>query len=118
MLGSENFRGSHERHLIAVLDGDRCGFERDDCLAASHVAFEQTVHRIWLLEIVRDFREDALLRSRRLEGENTFQSRPDFIFANAHRDSAAAGGPADAAMQARADNKKTPRRSDACARGC
>ncbi len=90
MLRGQNFRGRHQRHLIAVLDHDRRRFQRHDRLAASHVAFEQPVHRIGPLEVRRDFREHALLRRRRLERQDALQRLADFFFAHAHGDPALA----------------------------
>ena len=51
MLGRQNFRRRHQRHLVTVLDRDRGGFERHDCFAASHVAFEHAMHRKWPFQI-------------------------------------------------------------------
>ena len=41
MLHGQNFRRRHERHLMAVFDHDRRGFQRHNGLAAPHIALQQ-----------------------------------------------------------------------------
>jgi len=40
MLLRQNFRWSHQRDLIAVLNGDNRGLERHNRLARSHIALQ------------------------------------------------------------------------------
>src|SRR2546427_6861080 len=44
MLDGQNFGGSHQRGLTSVFDGDGCGFERHDGLAAAHIALRSEEH--------------------------------------------------------------------------
>src|ERR1700758_1571922 len=73
MLLSQNFRRRHERDLVAVLDHDRRSLQSHDRLSAADIPLQQPVHRLAALEVARDFRQHALLRTRGLEGKNPFE---------------------------------------------
>ena len=86
MLHGENFRGRHQRGLVAVFDDDGRGFERHDGLAAADVALQQAVHRHAALQVRRDFRERALLRVGGLEGQHALDRFANGRLAHAKRD--------------------------------
>src|SRR5579872_6064502 len=86
MLHGENFRGRHQRDLIAIFDDDCCSLERHDCLAAAYVALEQAVHRRRFFEIPDNLGKHALLRPRRLEGKNALESLANRLLSDAHGD--------------------------------
>src|SRR5712692_201986 len=83
VLDGEDFRGSHERGLRAVFDGDYRSLQGDDGFAAADVALEETIHRGGLFEVGGDFGENALLRSGGLEGEDALEGFADGVFAQA-----------------------------------
>ena len=83
VLHGENFCGRHQCDLVAVLDGNNRGFERDDGFAAADVAFEQAIHRRRAFQIAGDFGEDAFLRGGGLEGKDAFHRLADLVVADA-----------------------------------
>ncbi len=61
VLLGEHFGGCHERTLVAALDRDEQGRERNHGLARTDVALQQPVHRRGAREVVLDLGEGALL---------------------------------------------------------
>ncbi len=86
MLHGENFRGRHQRDLIAIFDDDGRCLERHDCLAAAYVAFEQAVHRRRLFEVTGNFGKHAFLRTCGLERKNALESLANRLLSDAHGD--------------------------------
>ncbi len=86
MLHGENFRGSHERGLASVFDGDNRSLQGDDRFAAADVALEKTVHGRGLFEVGGDFGQDAFLGGGGLERENALKSFANVFFAEAEGD--------------------------------
>src|SRR5579859_259243 len=103
MLRGQDFRRSHERRLISVLDGDHCSFERDQRLARTNVALQQAAHGNRRLHVRRDLAQNFLLRTRWPKGQKSLDR-----FANAvvqlKRNSGTA--PKVAALQLQSDFKK------------
>ena len=54
VLRGKHFGGRHDRGLVARLDRDHGGVERDRRLARAHVALQQTVHRSAVGHVVAD----------------------------------------------------------------
>ena len=79
MLLRQNFGRSHERDLVAVLDGDDGGLKRHNRLARSHVALQQTPHRIRRLHIGGDFLQHPLLRRGRMKWQYLLNRMPHAI---------------------------------------
>ena len=55
MLRGENFGGSHQSDLIAILDDDGGGFECDDGFSAADITFQQAIHGKRFFQVGRDF---------------------------------------------------------------
>ena len=70
MLRRQNFRGRHQRDLVAVLDGDDRSLERDDRLAGADVALQQAAHGRRLGHVGGNLLQHALLRSRGMKRQN------------------------------------------------
>ncbi len=62
--------------LVPILDRDHARFRRDDCLAAAHVALQQTVHRPRRRHVLRDLAQHALLRASGLEWQHRLDPLP------------------------------------------
>ncbi len=77
VLRGENFSGRHERGLVAVLDGDQHGLERNDGFAGADVALEQAAHGRGAAHVRGDFAESALLRGGGMEREHGAQRGAD-----------------------------------------
>ncbi len=77
MLRRENFRGRHQRDLVAVLDGDDRCFERDNGFARADIALQQTAHGRGLGHVGGNFFQHALLRRRGMK-------RQDALHGGAH----------------------------------
>ena len=75
MLFGQNFRGRHQRGLIAAVDGAQGREGRHDRLAAAHVALHEAVHRGALGHVGKDFLENARLRP----GEGKGQGGGEFF---------------------------------------
>ncbi|KGS71199.1 hypothetical protein X979_6010 [Burkholderia pseudomallei MSHR7527] len=75
VLLGEDFGGRHQRGLVAGVDRLRGRERRDDRLAAADVALQQALHRVRLREVVRDLRDDALLRGRERKRQRRVQAR-------------------------------------------
>ena len=67
MLARQNLRRRHQRGLRARLDGRRHGEQRDDGLAAAHIALQQAHHAVRRRKVGVDLREHAELRRREPE---------------------------------------------------
>ncbi len=70
MLRGQNFRGRHERDLVAVLDGDDRSLEGDNGFAGADVALQQAAHGRGLGHVAGNLLEHALLRSRGMKRQN------------------------------------------------
>ena len=77
VLGRQNLRRRHHRHLVAVLHGDDGGFESDDGLARADVALQQAPHGRRLTHVVGNFLQHALLGGGRVEWQDAFQRLAD-----------------------------------------
>jgi len=77
VLRREDFRRCHEHGLIAVFDGDECGFDGDDGLAAADVALQKAAHGAGLAHVFDDFAEDALLCGGGAEGKDLLDGGAD-----------------------------------------
>ena len=64
MLLCEQFRGRHQRCLISVLDGEQRCEQRDDGLAAAHVALKQSMHPAGAAHVRHYLAERMRLRPR------------------------------------------------------
>src|SRR5262249_22626661 len=69
VLFGQNFRRRHQRRLVAVLDRDDHRLNRDNRLAAAHVALQQAVHRLVAGHIVDDLFQRPLLGLGRMKGQ-------------------------------------------------
>ena len=69
VLLREHFGRREQRRLHLVRDGDEHRVERDDRLAAAHVALEQAVHRLAALQVLDDLPDRLLLGAGQLERE-------------------------------------------------
>ena len=70
VLFGEDLSRRHQRALIAILHCGQHGYERDDRLAAAHVALQQTVHWRVGLQVAEDLFDDATLRVGELERQD------------------------------------------------
>ena len=86
MLHRKNFRGSHQRGLAIIFDGDHRGLQRDNGFSAAHIALQQAVHGHGLFQVGGNFREDTFLRGSRLEWKHFLQSVADAVFTQAEGD--------------------------------
>src|SRR5882672_7330718 len=77
MLLRQNLRGSHERDLEPILNGDDRSLEANDRLARTDISLQQTPHGIRLLHVSSDFLKHPLLRGRGMKGQ-------DFLYRSAH----------------------------------
>ena len=77
VLGRQNLRRRHHRHLVAVLHGDDGGFEGHDRLARAHVALQQPSHGRRLPHVVGNFLQHAFLGGGRMEWQDVFQRLAD-----------------------------------------
>src|SRR5215470_6564112 len=69
VLFCQNLRRRHQGRLVAVLDRDDHRLNRDDRLAAAHVALQQAVHGLVAGHVVDDLFQRPLLRLGRMEGQ-------------------------------------------------
>ena len=69
VLFCEDFGGDHERALVSVFDGAEECHGGDDRFSGADIALYESVHHGFLLHIVLDFSEDALLCACELIGE-------------------------------------------------
>src|SRR5262249_17593127 len=69
MLGSENFRWRHERHLVAIFDGNDGGLERYDRFAGPDVPLQQTSHGTRFFHVRRNFLKYTFLGGSGVEGQ-------------------------------------------------
>ena len=76
MLLRQNLGRRHERDLIAVFDSDDRGLESDNRFARADIALQQTPHRVRRLHVGRNLLEYALLRRRRMKGQNLLDRLP------------------------------------------
>src|SRR5215813_8728360 len=67
VLLGQNLRRRHQGRLVAVLDRDDHRLNRDDRLAAAHVALQQAVHRLVAGHIIDNLFQRPLLRLGRME---------------------------------------------------
>ena len=67
VLLGEQFGRYHDRGLIAVLDREQRGEQRDDRLAAADVALQQTMHATVAAHVDEDLANRARLRAGELE---------------------------------------------------
>src|SRR6185437_11660053 len=79
VLSREDFRGSHERGLVSVLDGNHCRFKRDESFARSNIALQQAAHGNRCLHVCGDLSQDFLLRGGWAEGEKPLNGRAHAI---------------------------------------
>jgi hypothetical protein len=61
VLLGEDFRRRHEGNLVAILDGDEHCRRRHDRFARTDFAMQQSVHRMGLLHVGKDFADDLAL---------------------------------------------------------
>src|SRR5664279_2186650 len=71
MLRRQNFGGRHQGGLVAVLHRDDSSFQRNNGLARADVSLQQAPHGNGLGHIVGNLFQHALLRRRRMEGQNS-----------------------------------------------
>ncbi len=74
VLLRQDFGGSHQRHLVTVLDGNDRGFESDNRFAGTHISLQQSPHGIRLLHVGGNFLEHVFLRVRRMKGQDFLDS--------------------------------------------
>ena len=74
MLLGQNLRRRHERGLIASLHGEQHRRNGDHGFSRTHVALQQTIHRVICREIAPDFRDDFLLRPSEFEWKRVQKS--------------------------------------------
>ena len=67
MLFRKQFGGSHESGLTSVVDRREQGSEGDDGFTTSHVALQEQVHGLVLLQVGHDFPQDFFLCRGELE---------------------------------------------------
>ena len=79
MLLRQYFSRRHERHLIAVFDGDNGGLKRHDRLARSNIPLQQTAHGMRLLHIRGDLLQHTLLRGRGMERQYLLNGAPHAV---------------------------------------
>ncbi len=79
MLLREDLRGDHERPLVAVLDRDQQGEQRDDRLPRADVPLEQAIHGVRRPQVRADLPQHLLLRLGELEREEARELRPERV---------------------------------------
>ena len=67
MLVSQNFGRSHHARLITIVERYQHGHKRHKCLAATHIALQQTVHLSSATHVATHLLNDTLLRTRQLK---------------------------------------------------
>ena len=70
MLRCQNFRRHHNTALITVFHRLSQRQRADNRLAAAYIALQNTVHRLFILHIQRNFVPRLLLRRRQLKGQS------------------------------------------------
>ena len=73
VLLGEQFGRRHDRGLVVVLDREQRGEQRDDRLAAPHVALQQAVHAQRAGHVLHDLARRAHLRAGELEREQRLE---------------------------------------------
>ena len=67
MLISQDFGGSHHARLITIIERYQHGHKRHKCLAATHIALQQTVHLSSATHVATHLLNDTLLRTGQLK---------------------------------------------------
>ena len=70
MLLRKNLGGRHQRHLVAVFDGDDRRLKADDGFPRAHISLQQTPHGMRLLHVIGDLFQHPLLRRRGMKRQN------------------------------------------------
>ncbi len=70
MLLCQDLRRGHEGHLVSVVQIEGSGDRGNDCLPASHVSLEKSIHRFARGDVAEDFPDSANLRFRELKRES------------------------------------------------
>lgn len=70
VLDGQDFGRGEEGSLIAGLTRRQYGEGRDHCLAASHIAVEESIHRMRLPEVFQNFFDGFVLSAGEFEGES------------------------------------------------
>ena len=79
VLFGQDLGWRHEGNLEAVLHRHDCGDQRDDGLARSDIALEQTVHRLRPLHVFDDLGNHLLLIAGELERQHAARGLADFV---------------------------------------
>src|SRR5439155_7058171 len=79
MLLRQDFCRRHQRDLIPILNSNDPGFEGHQGLSRTHIALQKPPHWRRLLHVPGNFLQRALLRSRRMEWQDSLDCFANFL---------------------------------------